>query len=112
MKGREIETVHPFKNRCCDVQSQFYVRIRVARWFIFGPKIPIWADFVRVLDWKMLLYFMAIGNILWTFVIFHDHLVIGTFCVHLVTFKKYVQKTALLHTFSITTYIHTSSISR
>jgi hypothetical protein len=33
--------------------------------------------FWRALDWKMLIYFMSIWNILWPF---------GTFCVHLVHF--------------------------
>jgi hypothetical protein len=52
-------------------------------------KNPIW----NALDWKMLIYFMAIWNILQTFVILCDHLVhfvfiwyilcqLGTFCVH------------------------------
>jgi hypothetical protein len=31
--------------------------------------------FWRILDWKMLIYFMAIWNILHTFGIFYDHLV-------------------------------------
>jgi hypothetical protein len=30
-------------------------------------------DFLRALDWKTLIYFMAIWNIVWTFVIFYDH---------------------------------------
>jgi hypothetical protein len=42
---------------------------RVARWFVFKPKIPIWVD------WKMFIYFMAIWNILRTLWIFYDHLV-------------------------------------
>jgi hypothetical protein len=48
----------------------------VARWFIFKPKIPIWVNFGGpYIDWKMLIYFMAIWNILRTFGIFYDHLV-------------------------------------
>jgi hypothetical protein len=50
----------------------------------FKPKIPNLCKFWRVLDGKMLIYFMAIGkifkdiwDILWPF---------GTFCVHLVHF--------------------------
>jgi hypothetical protein len=31
--------------------------------------------FLRALDWKMLIYFMSICNILQTFGIFYDHLV-------------------------------------
>jgi hypothetical protein len=46
---------------------------RVARWFIFQPKIPIWVNFERpYIDWKMLIYSMAIWNIyrhLWYFMI-------------------------------------------
>jgi hypothetical protein len=49
---------------------------RVARWFVFRPKIPIRVNFGGPnIDWKMLIYFMAIWNILWPFVIFYDHLV-------------------------------------
>jgi hypothetical protein len=71
---------------------------RVARRFIFEPKIPIWVHkFWSDLDWKMLMYFMAICNILWAFGILYDHLVhfvpiwyilcpFGTFCAHLVHF--------------------------
>jgi hypothetical protein len=43
---------------------------RVARWFIFKPKIPIWEKFWKAFDWKMLIYLMAIWNILQTFGIF------------------------------------------
>jgi hypothetical protein len=37
---------------------------RVARWFAFKPKIPIWEKIFRALDWKMLVYVMSIWNIL------------------------------------------------
>jgi hypothetical protein len=57
--------------------------------FFFKPKIPIWVNFGG-LRLKILIYFMAIGNILWTFGIFYDIWYIlcsfGTFCVHLVHF--------------------------
>jgi hypothetical protein len=43
---------------------------RVARWFIFKPKIPIWVNFG---------YFMVIWNGIFI-------LPFGTFCVHLVHF--------------------------
>jgi hypothetical protein len=49
--------------------------IRVARWFVFKPKITIWKKLWRALDWKMFTYFMAIWNILWRLGIFYDHLV-------------------------------------
>jgi hypothetical protein len=34
---------------------------RVARWHIFKPKILIWGKFLRDLQWKILIYFQAIG---------------------------------------------------
>jgi hypothetical protein len=46
---------------------------RVARWFLFKPKIPILVHFGRPLEWKLLVYFMpnwnitAIWYILWSF---------------------------------------------
>jgi hypothetical protein len=48
---------------------------RVARWFIFKPKIPIWVNFGRALAWKILIIFLTIWYILQTFGIFYDHLV-------------------------------------
>jgi hypothetical protein len=53
------------------------VRARVARWFIFEPQIPVWVNFGVPWLGKMLIYFMAICIILWSF---------GTFCVLLVHF--------------------------
>jgi hypothetical protein len=45
--------------------SLFFATIaKVARWFVFQPKIPIWEKKFRALEWKMLVYFMAIWNIL------------------------------------------------
>jgi hypothetical protein len=63
----------------------------------FQTKNPNLGKFWRALDWKMLIYFMAIWNILMIFGIFYDHLEhfvfiwyilcsFGTFCVHLVHF--------------------------
>jgi hypothetical protein len=47
---------------------------RVARWFVFRPKIPIrenfWGPYI---DWKRLTHFMSIWNSLQTFGIFYDH---------------------------------------
>jgi hypothetical protein len=60
-----------FKKGCYDTIG----RNRVARWFAFKPKIPIWVNFGGSLNWKMLKYFMAIWNILQTFEIIYDHLV-------------------------------------
>jgi hypothetical protein len=41
----------------------------------FQTKNPVLGKFCRALDWKMLIYFMAIWNILQTLGIFYDHLV-------------------------------------
>jgi hypothetical protein len=43
---------------------------RVARWHFFKPKNPNLGKFWRVLQWKILVYFMAIWYILWPFGIF------------------------------------------
>jgi hypothetical protein len=48
---------------------------RVARWFIFVPKIPIWVNFRRALHWKMFIYFKTVWSYFQTFGIFYDHLV-------------------------------------
>jgi hypothetical protein len=41
---------------------------RVARWFVFKPNLPIWVNFRGpYVDSKMLIYFMDVCNILWTF---------------------------------------------
>jgi hypothetical protein len=37
---------------------------RVARWFVFKPKIPIWEKNFWASDWKTLTYFMDIWGIL------------------------------------------------
>jgi hypothetical protein len=41
----------------------------------FQTKNPNLGKFWRVLQWKMLVYFMAIWSNLWQFCIFYDHLV-------------------------------------
>jgi hypothetical protein len=43
--------------------------------FYFQTKNPHLGKFWRALDWKMLIYFIAICNILWTFGKFNGHLV-------------------------------------
>jgi hypothetical protein len=84
----------PFK---ATEQTVTWLPGRVARWFVFKPKIPNLGKFCGALDWKMFIYVMAIWNILWRFGIFYDHLVhfvfiwyilysFGTFCIHLVHF--------------------------
>jgi hypothetical protein len=39
-----------------------------------NKKIPIWENILRATDWKILLYFLAVWNISWTFGIFYYHL--------------------------------------
>jgi hypothetical protein len=56
-------------------QPLFRPRSGVARWLIFEPKIPIWVNYGGpYLDRKMLIYFMAIWNIIRTFGIFYNQL--------------------------------------
>jgi hypothetical protein len=49
--------------------------LRVKKTHFQGCPNPSLGKFWRALDWKMLIYFMAIWNILQTFGIFYDHLV-------------------------------------
>jgi hypothetical protein len=49
----------------------------------FQTKNPNLGKFWKALDWKMLIYFIAIGNILRIFGIFYDHY------VHLVHFSGF-----------------------
>jgi hypothetical protein len=55
----------------------------VARWYIFEPKIPIWVNFVGVLQRKMLVYLSSFVIMLWTSGMLCGHLVLlcsfGTF---------------------------------
>jgi hypothetical protein len=53
---------------------------RVARWHIFKLKIQIQCKFWRVLQCNVMVYFMAIGNILWPFDIFYGYLVYFSRC--------------------------------
>jgi hypothetical protein len=57
--------------------------IRVARWYIFKPKISIWVNFWKVLRWKMIVYFVAIRSIFLHLVYF---IAIWYIYVHLVYF--------------------------
>jgi hypothetical protein len=56
-------------------KTQFRIETRVARWFAFKPKIPLSVNFWRAVDWKMLIYFMAICYISRTLRISSDHMV-------------------------------------
>jgi hypothetical protein len=57
--------------------------VRAASWYIFTPKITILGKFWRALEWKMLVYFMPIWNILRAFGICYGHLVIlWHFCIY------------------------------
>jgi hypothetical protein len=49
--------------------------VRVARWHIFKPKNPNLGKFWRVLQWKILVYFMTIWSYLRPVDIFCGHLV-------------------------------------
>jgi hypothetical protein len=40
---------------------------RVARWFVFKPKLPVLGKTWRALEWKMLLYFIYICNVIQPF---------------------------------------------
>jgi hypothetical protein len=58
---------------------------RVARWFVFKPKIPIWVNFGGSCYGKYFMtiwstYFTVIGNTLWPF---------GIFCSNLVYFPRF-----------------------
>jgi hypothetical protein len=55
---------------------------RVARWFLFKPKILNLGKFWRALDWKILIYFTAIWNILQTFGICYDDFVFLRYIFH------------------------------
>jgi hypothetical protein len=62
---------------------------RVARWFIFNPKIQIWVNFGGCWNGKCWnIMYMAIWNILRTFGIFYVW-PFGTFCVDLVHFFRF-----------------------
>jgi hypothetical protein len=65
-----------------------HVEIRVARWYIFNPKIPIWVNFGGSCNGRFLcmlwlfgpfsgnlVYFMALWYILWSFGLFFPVLV-------------------------------------
>jgi hypothetical protein len=71
--------------------SHFFRRkpFRVARWFIFIPKIPIWVHVLwRALEWRMLVYFMTSWNILGPFGIFYGSSVYVV-CGHLAYFSRF-----------------------
>jgi hypothetical protein len=59
--------------KCRFILHRCYIIVtRVARCFVFKPKI---GKFGRVLQWKMMVYFMDTWSILRSFVIFYEHLV-------------------------------------
>jgi hypothetical protein len=64
------------------VKGKILVSSRVARWFVFSQKIPNFGKFWRVLQWKILVYFMTIWSIFGPLEIFYGHF--GIFCGHLV----------------------------
>jgi hypothetical protein len=72
----------------------------------FQTKTPNLGKFLRDLDWKMLIYFMAVHYKLWTFGKFYDHL--GNFVLIWYIFPVLVPQTkknlaTLLGTYSVST---------
>jgi hypothetical protein len=91
--GTWIKDFHPVEKKLSKVSKQLFVvsrpdplSDRVARWFLFKPKIPILVNFGGPWNAKC-------WNILWPFGIFNSHLVLlwpfGTFCGHLVYFSQF-----------------------
>jgi hypothetical protein len=54
--------------------TNFCIFFRVARWFVFKTKNPNLVKFWRILQWKMMVYFMGTWSISPSFVIFYGHL--------------------------------------
>jgi hypothetical protein len=54
---------------------EYFGKLQGCQMVYFQTKNPDLGKFKRTLDWKMLIYFMVIWNILETFGIFYDHLV-------------------------------------
>jgi hypothetical protein len=78
--GLVMQIYHLHSNPATDVHRCAYTHMhrfaaRVARWYIFRPKIPIWVNFRGTRELKMLVYFMVIGHILRPFGVFYGHLV-------------------------------------
>jgi hypothetical protein len=71
VKDLEWDEQKKYLNRRKNGDRRCLPRTRVARWFVFKPKIPIWVNLL----WKILLYFMTIRPILWPLEIFCGHLV-------------------------------------
>jgi hypothetical protein len=68
-RGCGLTTLGRFRRlrqRCFDGLWQFVDWIRVARWYIFKPKIPIWVNFGG--PWNLKGWY-----ILWPFAIFYGH---------------------------------------
>jgi hypothetical protein len=63
--------------------DKLQVNVQGCQMVSFQTKNPTSGKIERALDWKMLIYFMSIWNILWTFGMFYDPLVhlcsFGTF---------------------------------
>jgi hypothetical protein len=57
----------------CDASD---TKRRVARWFVFKPKIQIWVNYGAPFNEKKLIYYIAIWNIFLPFGIFYGHWVI------------------------------------
>jgi hypothetical protein len=65
------------------------VASRVARWFGFKPKIPIWVNFGGpYVEWKMFIY-VFYGHCEYFTEIRDSLSPFGTFCIHLVHFSGF-----------------------
>jgi hypothetical protein len=81
-----------------------WVHARVARWYIFKTKIPILGKFLMVLQWKMLVYYMAIWSNLRSFGIFYIWPFSTYIFGHLVYFSRFGM---LYQTKSVQLLVHT-----
>jgi hypothetical protein len=64
---------YQFGRRSFRTNIHLSLECRVARWFVFKPKITIWVNFVGVLLLNILVYFMTIWSILRKLEIFNGH---------------------------------------
>jgi hypothetical protein len=74
-RTQDFQTQQPVKKIKA---SSATITYRVARWFIFKPKIPLWVNFGGSCNWRC-------WHILWPFGLFYFHLVYSTYG-HLVYF--------------------------
>jgi hypothetical protein len=79
----------------------------------FQTKNPNWGKCWRALDWKMLIYFMAIWNILQTLGIFYDQLVHFVFIWYIIlVWVIFSKKNLATLTWTAVSWIHVINIFR